>query len=224
MAEQTLRIGQKIEMTRYLGRAKVNDFGANSYVSKLLEIKDPSKVQIAMPFDGGKLMLLDLGDKYNLYFYTQYGLYHCVAQVDARFRQQQLYIADMVFVSELEKFQRRQYYRLQCLIEMQYKREGVEEEKKFGTSVDISGGGMRFNSTRQLTPGDTLSIDFMLPIAGNFQMFHLRGRVIASTMLINKDLKYENRVEFVEIDEKQREIIVRYIFEEERKRRKRENG
>jgi c-di-GMP-binding flagellar brake protein YcgR len=44
--------------------------------------------------------------------------------------------------------------------------------------------------------------------------------VIVSDKLLNYPEKYENRVEFTDIGRADREDLIKYVFEQERKRRK----
>ena len=43
-----------------------------------------------------------------------------------------------------------------------------------------------------------------------------------SELLMNRDDAYENRIQFVNIGNEDRESIIKYIFEEERKKRNRD--
>lgn len=223
MAANALSIGQKIEMTRFYGSGLGQAKEVKTYVSQLLDIKDASRIYIAMPMEGGKMFLLENGDKYNLYFYAQTGLYHCVAQVENRYRSKQIYLAEMVFLSEVEKYQRRQFYRLNCILDMTYRRKDGTDSPQQGVIIDISGGGLRFNSKQPHEPGTELVVEFQLVVGGAVKKYAVSARVISSTYLVNKDKSvYENRMEFTDIAESMREDIVKYIFEEERKRRKRD--
>jgi c-di-GMP-binding flagellar brake protein YcgR len=50
------------------------------------------------------------------------------------------------------------------------------------------------------------------------------GRVIMSNALEGRVGEYRNHVQFVNIKDRDREGIIRYIFEEERKIRRKESG
>ncbi len=171
------------------------------------------------------MVLLDVGKRYNMFFYTTAGLYYCIAQVSGRYRSGQVYMLEMECASEIEKFQRRQFFRLNCIVDMDYRMIGQSsEEKKVATIIDISGGGIRFNAEEGFEPGEELLVGFALTIGGRLEKFSIRVRVIASTRLPNREKTYENRVEFLDINEIDREAIVKYVFEEERRRRKKESS
>ena len=224
MITKRLSIGQKVELTKYTGKMK-EMAGARTLVSQLLDEKEENKLVIAMPMEGGKMVLLDVGKRYNMFFYTTAGLYYCIAQVSGRYRSGQVYMLEMDCASEIEKFQRRQFFRLNCIVDMDYRMIGQSsEEKKVATIIDISGGGIRFNAEEGFEPGEELLVGFALTIGGRLEKFSIRVRVIASTRLPNREKTYENRVEFLDINEIDREAIVKYVFEEERRRRKKESS
>lgn len=224
MSAETLKIGQKIEMTKYTGRLQNKTGGEKTLVSQLLDIKNETSLYIAMPMDAGKLYLLENKDKYNLFFYSPNGLYHCVANVENRYRSNQIYLAEMSMITEIEKFQRRQYFRMNCILDMTCRKAGSDAKQEPGLIVDISGGGIRFNCKRQFMAGDEIEVEFYLPIGGVPSRFCVLSRVISSVYLSNrKESSYENRVEFLNLAENKREEIVKYIFEEERRRRRHEN-
>lgn len=159
-----------------------------------------------------------------MYFYTPAGLYHCIGRVESRYHAGQLPVADIVFLSEMEKYQRRQFFRLNCILDMTYQTPDGEDQAKTGLIIDISGGGARFNSSEQYEPGEQLMMYFELPVAGQRKQMGIQARVISSERLVNKEKTFENRVEFFDIESNTRETIVKYVFEQERKRRKRESG
>ncbi|MDE7060138.1 MAG: flagellar brake protein [Lachnospiraceae bacterium] len=220
-----LTIGQKITLTKYTGKLK-EIAGARTLVGQLTEVKDDDTLVIAMPMEE-KMVFLDIGERYNMFFHAKEELYYCIAQVSDRYCLEQLFLAEMECASEIEKFQCRQFFRLNCIIDMYYRpmaREGeLAEDIKAATIVDISGGGARFNAEEAFLPGEELGISFALLLGESKREFQLRAKVIASADLKNRKKIYENRVEFTNISEADREIIVKYVFEEER-RRKREGS
>lgn len=221
-----LSLGDKIELFHCNNR-----LGAVSkpkiYLSQLLELNGDNKASIAMPIQKGRVVLLNVGETYSLCFYSKLGLYQCKAIVTERFRNQNLFIANVEFTSELEKNQRRQYYRLECLIDFKY---GVVLEEGQGPKswvsgviTDISGGGIRFHSQKQLQ-AEKLMVSFSLFTTQGLKNFQIEAKIISCLPTSNRNAKYEYRVEFHNIKKDDREIIVRYIFEEERKRRRKERG
>ena len=92
-----------------------------------------------------------------------------------------------------------------------------------GTVLDISGGGMRFNTGVQQKRGDILLLQPALPEALRKKIPFLFGCIISSRRIPNKEpVTFDNRIEFVEISSSEQEQIITYIFKEERDKRKRE--
>ena len=50
------------------------------------------------------------------------------------------------------------------------------------------------------------------------------GKVLKSSPIENREDQFENRIQFVNMVNDDREAIIKYIFEEERKQRHRERG
>ncbi|HHX55951.1 MAG TPA: PilZ domain-containing protein [Clostridiales bacterium] len=103
-----------------------------------------------------------------------------------------------------------------------------EENISKGLVLDISGGGMRFQSKDQLKKDDFINLHFSLDTNSITKEYNIQAVVIESSKSYNKiyDDKnvYENRVQFMNISKEDRENIVRFIFYEQRKQRQREKG
>ena len=93
-----------------------------------------------------------------------------------------------------------------------------------GTMVDISGGGARFISKVQYEKGSLIQFVFSLFVNGSITEYKLIGKVLKSERIENREGSFENRIQFVNMQTDDRESIIRYIFEEERKKRHRERG
>lgn len=253
MANEVIQIGNKIEMRAVQKRALTMDtVETDVYVSQFLQWADINVASIAIPTFKGHLVPLRVDDVYELQFVTRGGLYRCRGKIVKRTKTaNNLAVAEVRFISALEKFQRRQYYRMNCIMSMSYsvltdvQRELYKEKKRClsleqklniekklesqemlfhkATVLDISGGGMRFNSSVQQEPGDIMLLQPALPEAVRKKIPYLFGRIISSRRIPNKEpIAFDNRVEFVEITSSEQEQIITYIFKEERDKRKRE--
>lgn len=142
-------------------------------------------------------------------------------------------------ISNLHKYQRREYYRFNCVVEMKAREmtrqeldafaKGItqlisEEDMVRGVIVDISGGGTRFVSRQKFNENSIVLMSFSLPIMERERSFLLAAKVIYSGVIENRANEYENRVKFEFIDTTTREEIIKYIFDEERKNRKNGKG
>ena len=88
--------------------------------------------------------------------------------------------------------------------------------------VNISGGGMRF-LTKDICEVNDLIITNYSIIEGK-EFAHI-AKILAVKPLDNpsKDADFEIRCQFVNIENDERVMIIKYIFEEERKKRKLES-
>ena len=66
--------------------------------------------------------------------------------------------------------------------------------------------------------------DFSVPIAGKTVTYSILSRIISTREVPNKKHTYEHRVKFEDISSKERELLIKFIFEEERRYRKNEKG
>ncbi len=83
--------------------------------------------------------------------------------------------------------------------------------------VDISGGGIRFISSERFDENTRIFICYQLPQRGSPKDYRIIGQILKTRELENKQGSFEHRVKYTNIDEDDREDIIHYIFEEERK-------
>lgn len=210
--------------------------GVKQYKTRVYDLISEEELQLNMPFENGRLILLNVGKEYELCFFTDSGLYQCSAMVTERFKSNNVFIVSLELTSPLRRFQRREYFRLNCILDMKCRALGEKADENMskveifdadftmedGTIVDISGGGVRFLSSHRHEQDTSILFSFNLAIGGKDVQFKVIGRIIASTQAGNGG-KYENRVQFTDIPAEDRESIIKYIFEEERKIRRKEN-
>lgn len=80
------------------------------------------------------------------------------------------------------------------------------------TKVNISGGGMSFNTGKSFSPGDTLEIKVMLSLQKPIAFF-LYGEVLE---LEKPHPEYDTSVRFINMDDFMQGEIIRFVFETER--------
>lgn len=241
MISNFIEPGNKIEI-QMVEPKKEKEKGQDApktYVSQIQDILSENQLEIVMPMEQSKLILLPMDRDYNLVIYTGNGLFQCFARVIDRYKSNNIYILVVEMTSNLRKYQRREYYRFSCALEMNSR--NLEEEEvraieerdpysnlipglplKRSVIVDISGGGLRFLSTHPYEPGSLIYISYNLLVGGKMKEYELVGKVLSSNKMENRKGSYEHRVQYVDIDVDVREEIIKYIFEEERKHRKKE--
>lgn len=236
MNTKILLPGTKVDLIKIDKKTKLAD-KTKTYFSQVLEYDNSEKIELSMPTVRGRVIPLEPGEEYYLCFYTERGMYQCKGQIITRLKKDKISVLEILFESDLEKIQRRQYYRLECFWELCYAdtkslelKEEIEDydisqlEWKEGMVSDISGGGCRFHSNSQLTRETIILMRLGNPIMEKWKGKIVEARVISSKELLNKKDMYEHRIEFIGISNSDRERIIRIIFEEERKIRQRERG
>ena len=236
MIEKFISPGDKVEMKSTVNVVLPDGTkGIKTYKSSVYDILDEGRLEIVMPKDQTKLVLLPVDGEYDVCFYTHGGMYRADVKIIEIQKINGIYVLVTEMISNLHKYQRREYYRFNCIIEMMAREmtkketdiyaEGLAEllpqsDMIRGVIVDISGGGARFVSRQLFRESSMILMRFELPILDMEKSFLLVGRVIYSSEIVNRANEFENRVKFELIDSEKKKKIIRYIFNEERKNRK----
>ncbi len=241
MERGILNLGNKIEMQEILTTLKDDPERENRvYTSQLLEFDetDEDVLNIAMPIFEGKLIALEVGRRFLLYFYAGKGMYTAECVIENRYKTKNIYVLVVRLQTALKSFQRRQYFRLDHTMEVQYKILSEEDDKFLrlmdklsdeflerpydgtGVTIDISGGGLKYVSKHQHAKGDKILFHITLDLGTLVKTVDAVAKVIASIPARNKADVYENRIEFCKIQDSDRETIIKYIFQTERNMRK----
>lgn len=242
MISKILSPGDRLEVKKIVSEKKrreleeENSIFAKTLISKIYDIIDETQLKIAMPMAEGRIIPLPVNSRFDVCFFSSGGLYSSAFTVIERYKENGLYILVVELIYELKKVQRRQYYRLDCVMEIEYVKveeefvnqeldELVLEEKfaeleKFnGIVMDISGGGIRFASEEELPKNSMVIVKLNLEFGKDQKIFGVLGKVLSSKKVRNNQGMYEQRIEYFEMQAKIREKIIRYIFEQERRLR-----
>lgn len=217
--QNAIGLGDKVEIVTEVTLDGTQD----KYFSKVQELKNDGEVVILAPIVAGRIIPLELNRKYGMAIYTNKGLYRCEVQVVRRSKDDRLYLITLQILTTLQKYQRRQYYRMDCMLAFHYK-DDAEDIWIDGTILDISGGGIRFTSSTQLEGKKGIVNHIILSFPEEESHLYISGLIIESIPLKGNELLFENRVEFDMISNEDRETIIRFIFDEERRRRKNKKG
>lgn len=141
---------------------------------------------------------------------------------------------DIIEYGQKEKVISRKHYRFGCLWNISCQEcpdtkevlAATEEEKEWfqAATTDISGGGCRFNSSRQLEQDSVLIIKIKGSEKKKEKELLFKAKVIGSIPLPNRMGVYETRVKFIELSFCEQEQLIKWIFEEKRKFKWRERG
>jgi c-di-GMP-binding flagellar brake protein YcgR len=123
----------------------------------------------------------------------------------------------------LRRNQLRQYVRIELSLPLKFRLVATEDPEKSdfkrGEPVDakmsdISGGGLSFLCERSLRVGDTVSFTFELPAA---KFVGIAAKVLRISLQEGKAKKFfKHHVQFVNIEPRRRDQIVKYVFDKQR--------
>lgn len=243
-----IEVGNKIDIriVNQIENAKTTGEPPHIYKSQLLDFFENGDIEISMPSENGQIRLLPLGLRYELVFYTKSGLYRGYGEVKERYKTDNRFMLRVALHTPLNKYQRREYYRLNCAMEAAFyiinkeiamlehtdeietalcESEEAAGEKMSAYVRDISGGGMRFVTDVELPEDSYILVYIRLGEKAQDAVYPIVGRVISSGKVEDvTPAKYEQRVEFILKDSRVREDIIRFIFKEERKARRNRKG
>ena len=169
--------GDKIDLQAVERGNAENKGEQKTYYSSVYEILSEDTLEIMMPMEKTKLILLPVDGEYDVIFYSKTGLFQCMARVIDRYKRSNVYILVIELISNLRKYQRREYYRFSCALDVNTRVLADEEIKaaehhqkylvpglplKRSIIVDISGGGIRFISNFEYEKGSLIYCNYRL--------------------------------------------------------------
>ena len=159
-ADEILKPGERVDLEMIPAfEEEESEEEKKYYITKIYDIPDENRVDVLMPMEKTKLLLLEVDTEFQLFFYGRKGIYTCEARVIERYKEEQFVVASLELTSELKKQQRREYYRYSCVIGMNTRQLTDEEAERYEMTkdsdlfeqpedksviVDISVGGIRF--------------------------------------------------------------------------------
>ena len=238
--------GDKIDI-RLMHQVKIEDNGgemAQVYKSSICDYLADNLLEVSMPTAEGRMVLFQVGAECQMVIYSKRGMYQCIAVVQKRYKKDNLYLLSVENMSEPKRFQRREFFRVNLLTEVQYyivpkevaalptteelfleiEKPEYIDQMKHGMVKDISGGGMLFSSDEQLKMGNYILLNFRLSSENMDESFYLVSQCVGSYKNLKVENLYDHRMKFIFKNLRDREKIVRFVFEEERRIRKKEVG
>ena len=235
MLEKYVKIGDKVEI-RLPQRTSLKEEEKRAdkiYLSKVNQIIGEDRLEILMPIEQSRMILLPRNIVFSLVIYTSSGLYQCEVRAVDRYKADNVFLQVLELMSGIKKYQRREFYRYSCTVPLFCRSLSEEERENLiwddtvpgveGTSFDVGGGGVRFRIGQQFEKDELILCILHLEVKGATREIQTLGKVL-SVKEIKNSSDFEVRVQFERITHKDRELIIQYIFEDERKRRKHDNG
>lgn len=235
MLSDIVLAGEKVELKAADHLFAKEGESVKVYTSKVYDIISEDKIEIIMPMEKTKLILLPIDGEYDITFYSEKGLYQCYARIVDRYKSNNVYVLAFEVTSNLRKQQRREYYRFGCVMDMRSRELRQDEIDSLNSSrmvfshglplrrsiiCDISGGGMRFITDVLYEQGGYVYCTFSLNIDGKDKDYDVFGKVLYAKEVENRPGEFEHRIQYVNLGRDAREEIIKFIFEEERRLRR----
>ena len=212
--------------------------------SRLYDLAKSGDIIIHMPTKDGRDYILRPNVTYELIFVDGEKIFEMDAMVIKVGKMKRFQVVLLKPLTSLVKVQRRNYFRLECSMPLSYMyieeslailpsmsavKETIKQDPKtmrirgMGTILDISGGGLRFISTQSVEDIEYMLLQFTLQTVAGAEMIEVVARIVRSQYIHNIE-KYEHRMQFLFRENDDREKIIKYIFDEERRIRKKVQG
>lgn len=230
-----LKLGERLDII----------LGEHRCVSKLVEITKEGTMIITEPIYRSETITIMPENLINIIYYRTSGMYSCTVVVARRIIDNDQVLLEIEIRSPISKYQRRDFVRFETVIPVQAaflaSAEEVESmsareilrylyDKRFmgiqrdedgeklyeGTTLDISGGGTRFALSHYFELGTMVEITLTL---NEDTIITVDGQIVRVDENYVTGLRYMYGTKFVNIEERIRRQIIRYIFDEQVKRR-----
>jgi c-di-GMP-binding flagellar brake protein YcgR len=217
--------GIKLELELY---NKDGDVIMPAFVSEFEWAENEYTAVIAAPIREGIIYPVPVGSHMEIFFAFKYEepnrieMYKFKAKVIRRKTVDNIALLDIEQASEIEKIQRRQFFRFDCSIPIRYRQvislnkeqnEGIPFKKAY--TRDLSAGGLCFKTEEKLEMDKTLEVEIFLE-ENLVKTFY--GTIVRVSKLEGLERNfYEIGIWFKKVESKEREAIVKFIFIEQRK-------
>ncbi|KXG75768.1 flagellar brake protein [Thermotalea metallivorans] len=210
------KVGDRIEIEN----TPISKRGS-ALISQVLDKVDEQVMFIAMPIINNVMVPIPVGEIIRIkYAQKNVGIFVFRARVVSRKHSEQLAYMKIERISDVEKVQRRDYYRLEVVLDVQMKiiKPGDADHEKIihGLSKDISGGGLRVIAKTKLSANDVA--DIIIKTGEN--PIRARGRIIRCASYDGSRDEYDVAIMFENISESVRTQIISFIFGYQRKMKK----
>lgn len=214
MKKLELEINSKIEVL----------FDKTAYKSTIQDINyEEESLLIAIPVTDGVYLTLNAEDVIDQVFYdTKGNVFKYKTKVIKRVTDNQIPFYKVTLPYNVEKIQRRDYVRVNTAESIEYKLD--EKMKKYekdetpygkGLLLDLSGGGMRFIGSKEVSHGSIIKAN----VKYENETVEVKGKIVRVEK--TKDKKFIYGISFMDISNSAREKIIRLVFTIMRKQRER---
>jgi c-di-GMP-binding flagellar brake protein YcgR len=187
-----------------------------TYRSRIENIVD-GKLLVSWPTNGGIRMPVHADQMLNFSLVREGNAYSFTGLVDSTATEPLPQIT-VIINSEIHQIQRRQNYRMKSLVPIEISGEVKGSSEKESTlplffkttTYNISAGGVAIRNPKGVTEGSLLEAKLVLP--DKAQIIKAPCRVVYNEPAFDNTRLQQSGIQFLEISEKERARIVRYIY------------
>lgn len=195
----------------------MNNYNQIQYVSRVDNINEDGTIDVLIPISKRRIVYIKNDTILKVIIAKEGAIYEFKAEIVSK-----LFgvvpLLKLNRISDIQKIQRRNYFRLKSVKTIQLRKvidlkEAIYGERFDVSMVDISGGGLAFNSEIELDINGLIEVSLDL----NSNTTNLLGKIVRADKNEERVKKFSYGVNFEKITEIERNIIMRYIYEEQRK-------
>ncbi len=203
--------------------------------STLVEVVTETKIAVAIPTYNGRRFHIETGKRVRVIFKKEdVGVCNFTGLVVSHKLEGEIPLIYIQMVSNVDKNQRRDYFRLSIVTDVIFKiQTGVTTEKQVNmgklveveipvyrelqvVTRDISGGGLRAMVGERFEPGMKLTVILLI----ENERIEVKAEVVRCQIFDETVKRYDCGLRFLEVEEKIRSRIIAFIFEKQRNLRK----
>ncbi len=227
-----LKIGNRVEISLERDGSKIN-----SYKTRLEIIDSNNEMFLSFPMVAGQYVKIPKLDNYIFVFYTDIGLFAFKGAVEKYVKIDGLPYVKINLLDKGKKVQRREFFRYEYTTQIEF---SVISDKKtaedkllddllqglvddalddtlddtfIAITKDIGAGGLRFVTNEYVEVGTNIRVHFTV----GENTIIVDAVTLAECSLENEKYKYQIRCKFTNMTEIDKEKIVTFIFNEQRK-------
>lgn len=194
----------------------MDDPNSATYHSRIDDVSE-GKLVLAWPTHHGVRLILHRDQILDFYFVRDQKPHMFSGLVDDA-RHEPLPQITIILSSPVSEVQRRQNFRVKCLIPVEIEGEIREDPRSDATTVlkvktvsnDLSASGLSVRFSKRIPEGSLVNIKLTLPDDG--PPIHLPCSVIYSDYLTENQILYRTGIRYLTINEAERARIVRYVY------------
>lgn len=234
-----LRLGMRVDLLKPGIKLDSPESIDNRFASSIHDIDSDTSIVLTNPTLKARLVPLHSGERFDAYFFTKDNkIFSARLTVVKNRNDGGIRVVEFSIDSSVEKYDRRQYFRLETTMPIRYLlltasntaafKEAIKSNTllkmdgfKNGNTLDISGGGVKFTADEELPVGGLAIIHIEAIIDERKKNYIFVGKILEALNKKGSKGMFQHRTQFVDLKQDAREELVQFIFQCERERLKR---